>query len=57
MKQKNLVDKILEASSMISNKSRRGSSDWFIVPSSIADMLRSKKRDIRKEKIKKVFSE
>jgi len=57
--QKDLLDKLLKASSMIADKSRRGSADWFVtnpmVGSVINNLLKDERANIRKEKIKRIF--
>ena len=58
---KNLIDDLLKASSMIANKARRGSADCFItnpmVSKIINDFLKDERHNIRKEKIKRIFDE
>ncbi len=58
---KDLIDNLLKASSMIANKSRSGSADWFItnpmVSNIIDDFLKEERQNIRKEKIKRIFDE
>jgi hypothetical protein len=57
--QKDLLDKLLKATEMIDNKSRRGSGDWFItnpmVSNIINDFLKEERPNSRKEKIKRIF--
>ena len=59
--QKDLLDKLLKASEMIDNKSRRGSGDCFIsnpmVSNIINDFLKEERPNFRKEKIKRIFDE
>ena len=58
---KDLIDNLLKASSMIANKLRSGSADWFItnpmVSNIINDFLKEERHNIRKEKIKRIFDE
>lgn len=58
---KDLIDNLLKASSMIANKSRSGSADCFItnpmVSNIINDFLKEERHNIRKDKIKRIFDE
>ena len=52
---KKLVDKLLQASALINNKSTRGYGNYIVVNSTIASMLLRTKS--RKDKIKRLFNE
>jgi hypothetical protein len=58
---KDLIDNLLKSSSMITNKLRSDSADWFIdnpmVSNIINDFLKEERHNIRKEKIKRIFDE
>jgi hypothetical protein len=57
MTNKNLYDKILQASAIIDNNSRRGSGNYMVVSKAVADIINGFKRGNRKEKIKRLFNE
>ena len=61
MDNKNLIDKILEASSIIHKSSLRGSANYIVTSGQTAQMIQevfSKNRsNRRKEKINKIFNE
>jgi chromosome segregation and condensation protein ScpB len=52
---KDLVYKLNKAANIINKKSRKGASDFIITSSAFYDYFNRK--DIRKDKIKKIFSE
>ena len=59
MDKKNLVDKIIEASSQIHKASTRGRGDWVVTGSKAADAIQEVYRGhvarLRKEKIKRIY--
>lgn len=57
MDNKGLVDKLLKASAIINNKSSRGNGNYMVVSSAVTDILTGFKRNSRKEKIMRIFSE
>ncbi len=56
---KELIDKLLKASEMIHKASTRGSANYMVVSSDVANMIQGvynqEKASWRKEKIKKIF--
>jgi hypothetical protein len=57
MTNKSLVDKLLQASALINNKSTRGSGNYITVNSTITDIIYKIDRPkIRKKKIKRLFN-
>ena len=57
MTNKSLVDKLLQASVLINNKSTRGSGNYIVVNPTIASILTKIKAEIRMDKIKRLFNE
>lgn len=57
MTNKNLIDKLLEASALINNQSTRGSGDYIVVNQTISSMLLKLRPKSRIEKIKRLFNE
>jgi hypothetical protein len=57
MTNKNLYDKILQASAIIDNNSRRGSGNYTVVSKEVANIMKGFRRGYRKEKIKRLFYE
>lgn len=55
--QKSLVDKLLQASAIINNNTRRGSSNYMLVSKSISDVINGFRRSNRKEKIMRIFND
>lgn len=55
--QKSLVDKLLQASAIITNNTRRGSSNYMLVSKSISDVINGFRRSNRKEKIMRIFND
>lgn len=59
MDQKNLIDKIIEASAQIHKASTRGRGDWIVTGSQAADAIQEVYRihvaRLRKEKIKRIY--
>jgi hypothetical protein len=55
--QKSLVDKLLQASAIINNNTRRGSSNYMLVSKSISDVINGFRRNNRKEKIMRIFND
>ena len=56
MNNKSLVDKLLQASALINNKSTRGSGNYITVNSTIASMISKLKSERRIDKIKRLFN-
>ena len=56
MSNKNLIDKLLQASVLINNKSIRGSSNYIVVNSTISSILSKIRPESRIEKIKRLFN-
>ena len=54
---KELFDKILQASALINNTSRRSSANYTVVSKEVANILKGFRRGYRKEKIKKLFND
>jgi hypothetical protein len=57
MTNKNLYDKILQASAIINNNSRRGSGNYMVVSPAVANIIKGFRRGYRKEKIKRLFND
>ena len=59
MENSDLYQKILEASNIIAQSSRRASANYMVISPSVADMIQEvyneEKSTWRKEKIKKIF--
>jgi hypothetical protein len=55
--QKSLVDKLLQASAIINNNTRRGNSNYMLVSKSISDVINGFRRSNRKEKIMRIFND
>jgi hypothetical protein len=54
---KGLIDKLIQASSIINNKSIKGSGNYIVVSQVIADAINNIKRVYRMKKIKRIFNE
>jgi hypothetical protein len=54
---KKLVDKLLQASALINNKSSRGYGNYIVVNSTIASVLSKLRPKSIKDKIKRLFNE
>jgi hypothetical protein len=56
---RSLIDKLLDASSMIHKASTRGSGNWMVTSSETADIIQGVYRqhiaNFRKEKIKRIY--
>jgi len=52
-----LYNKILQASALINNTSRRSSANYTVVSKEVANILKGFRRGYRKEKIKKLFND
>jgi hypothetical protein len=52
-----LYNKILQASDLINNTSRRSSANYTVVSKEVANILKGFRRGYRKEKIKKLFND
>ena len=52
-----LYNKILQASALINNTSRRSSANYTVVSKEVANILKGFRRGYRKEKIKKIFND
>jgi hypothetical protein len=57
MTNKNLYDKILQASAIIDNNSRRGSGNYMIVSKAVSNIINDLRKSNRKEKIKRLFND
>lgn len=55
MSKKDLIDRILKASETIHNSSTKGSGNYMVTSTAIANIIRGFRRGYRKEKIKKLF--
>lgn len=53
--QKDLIDKLLKASETIHKSSTKGSANYMVVSKEVANIINGFKRNIRKEKIKRLF--
>jgi hypothetical protein len=53
--QKDLIDKLLKASETIHKSSTKGSANYMVVSPDVANIINGFKRNIRKEKIKRLF--
>lgn len=53
--QKDLIDKILKAAETIHKSSTKGSANYMVVSPDVANIINGFKRNIRKEKIKRIF--
>jgi len=54
---KELIDKLLMASEKINKASTRGSGNYMVISSAVANIIKDFRRSNRKEKIKRLFSE
>lgn len=54
---KDLIDKILKASAIINTASTRGSGNYMVVSSVVADVITGFRRSNRKEKIMRIFND
>ena len=52
---KDLIDKLLKASETIHKASTKGSANYMVVSKEVANIINGFKRNIRKEKIKRLF--
>ena len=52
-----LFDKILQASALINNTSRKSSANYTVISKEIANIMKGFRRGYRKEKIKKIFND
>lgn len=61
MSDKDLYDKILKASELIHKSSTKGSANYIVTSSSVANMIQNayadNRKDYRKIKIKRLFNE
>lgn len=57
MSKKDLIDRILKASEAINNTSTKGSGNYMVTSSAIANIIRGFRRGYRKKKIKRLFDE
>ena len=57
MSKKDLIDRILKASEAINNASTKGSGNYMVTSSAIANIIRGFRRGYRKEKIKRIFND
>ncbi len=57
MTNKELYDKLSQASAVINNSSRKGSSNYMVVSKTVADVITGFRRSNRKEKIMRIFNE
>lgn len=61
MSNKDLTDKLLKASAIIQQSSTKGSADYIVTSPTVEDVilkaLSDLRRDVRKEKIMKIFNE
>jgi len=57
MTNKDLYNKILQASAIIDNSSRRGSGNYMVASPAVANIIKGFRRGYRKEKIKRLFND
>ncbi len=61
MSNKGLKDKLLKASAIIQESSTKGSADYIVTSPTVGDVIQKAisqlRRDIRKEKIMRIFNE
>lgn len=58
MQNKKLINRILKASNIISNASRKGSANFIVVSPQVADVINeAQKRILREKKIKRILYE
>ena len=55
--QKNLIDKLLQASALINADATKGSANYVVVNSTINDIISKLRPENRIKKIKKIFNE
>jgi hypothetical protein len=55
--QKNLIDKLLQASALINADATKGSANYVVVNSNINDIISKLRPENRIKKIKKIFNE
>lgn len=57
MSKKDLITRILKASESINNASTKGSGNYMVTSTAIANIIRGFRRGYRKEKIKRLFDD
>ena len=57
MTNKELYDKLSQASAVINNNSRKGGSNYMVVSKAVANIINNLRKSNRKEKIKRLFND